>query len=65
MITKETLSSWYEEELTLFRTEMDNKDYSGFTIENYLRDIYFFLEFITRKKEEYIDLNLVKKLPNM
>ena len=51
MITKETLSSWYEEELTLFRTEMDNKDYSGFTIENYLRDIYLFLEFITRKKE--------------
>lgn len=62
MITKDTLFSWYEEELTLFRTEMDNKDYSKFTIENYLRDIYFFLEFITRKKEAYTDLSSIKKL---
>ncbi|KAB7671197.1 tyrosine-type recombinase/integrase [Bacillus sp. B1-b2] len=62
MITKERLFSWYEEELTIFQTEMDNKDYSRFTIDNYLRDIYFFLEYITRKNETRVDLNDVKKI---
>jgi len=62
MINRELLFSWYEEELTIFETEMDNKDYSKFTIENYLRDIYFFLEFITRKKEMKIELGEIKKI---
>ncbi|HWJ80463.1 MAG TPA: tyrosine-type recombinase/integrase [Niallia sp.] len=62
MINRELLFSWYEEELTIFETEMDNKDYSKFTIENYLRDIYFFLEFITRKKEMKVELKEIKKI---
>lgn len=56
------LAEWYEEEVTIFKTEMDNKDYSKFTMENYVRDIYLFLEFMTRKKQEKVELNDVKKL---
>ncbi|WP_141433994.1 tyrosine-type recombinase/integrase [Bacillus sp. 03113] len=61
-ITNETLSNWYEEELMLFETHLDNKEYSSFTIENYKRDILFFLRFLTRKKEERVDLDSVKKI---
>ncbi|MCE4047771.1 MULTISPECIES: tyrosine-type recombinase/integrase [Bacillaceae] len=56
------LASWYEDEITIFQTEMDNKDYSKFTIENYIRDIFLFLEFITRKKAAKVELGDVKKL---
>jgi len=62
MIDKEMLLDWYSEELTIFETEMDNKDYSKFTIENYKRDIFFFLEYITRKKQEKAELSEVKKI---
>ncbi|WP_445506623.1 tyrosine-type recombinase/integrase [Niallia sp. 03190] len=62
MIEKELLSQWYEEELTIFTTHMDNKDYSRFTIDNYVRDILFFLEFITRKKQQKVPLEEVKKI---
>ena len=56
------LASWYEDEITIFKTEMDNKDYSKFTIDNYIRDIFFFLEFMTRKKGTKIELSDVKKI---
>ncbi len=56
------LASWYEDEITIFKTEMDNKDYSKFTIDNYIRDIFFFLEFMTRKKDTKIELSDVKKI---
>jgi integrase/recombinase XerD len=61
-ITPQLLSSWYEEELLIFETEMDNKDYSVFTIENYKRDILFFLEHLVRNKEEKIELENTKKI---
>ena len=54
--------SWYEEELSIFQTDMDNKDYSPFTIENYIRDIVMFLIFITRKQNDKVDLDSVKKM---
>ena len=41
---------------------MDNKDYSPFTIENYLRDVILFLCFITRNQETKVELDLVKKM---
>lgn len=59
---KELLGSWYEEELLIFETHMDNKDYSPFTIENYKRDVLFFLAYLTRKKEEKIELEATKKI---
>lgn len=62
MINKEILFQWYDEELTIFQTEMDNKDYSKFTIDNYLRDIYFFLDYINRNKEEKTSLHNIKKI---
>jgi integrase/recombinase XerD len=61
-ITPQLLSSWYEEELLIFETEMDNKDYSVFTIENYKRDILFFLEHLVRNKEGKIELENTKKI---
>lgn len=61
-ISKELLTSWYEEELLIFETHMDNKDYSPFTIENYKRDVMFFLQYLTRKKEAKIELEGVKKI---
>lgn len=61
-ISNEQLISWYEEELLIFETHMDNKDYSPFTIENYKRDVLFFLGHLTRKKQEKIDLEETKKI---
>ncbi|MFT8322784.1 MAG: tyrosine-type recombinase/integrase [Bacillus sp. (in: firmicutes)] len=62
MMEKDLLSQWYEEVLTIFATHMDNKDYSKFTIDNYIRDIYFFLDYITRKKQQKVPLEEVKKI---
>jgi integrase/recombinase XerD len=56
------LTNWYEDELLIFETQMDNKDYSPFTIENYRRDIMLFLQFINRNKANRIDLEDVKKI---
>lgn len=61
-ISKDLLASWYEEELAIFQTDMDNKDYSPFTIKNYTSDVLMFLQFITRKNGEKIDLNDVTKI---
>ncbi|WP_335869068.1 tyrosine-type recombinase/integrase [Bacillus sp. 2205SS5-2] len=60
--TYDRITDWYEQELVLFKTHMDNKEYSMFTIENYLRDIYFFLEFFTRRNNEWVSLEETKKL---
>ena len=59
---KSIITSWYEEELSIFQTDMDNKDYSPFTIENYLRDVYLFLSFITRIENHKVDLENIKKM---
>lgn len=59
---RHTLLGWYQEELTIFETYMDNKEYSRFTIENYLGDVLIFLEFINRGKDSKVDLNEVKKI---
>lgn len=59
---KQLVASWYEEELAIFQTDMDNKDYSPFTIENYLRDVAMFLCFITRNQETKVELDHVKKM---
>ncbi|MEI5907920.1 tyrosine-type recombinase/integrase [Bacillus spongiae] len=56
------IKEWYEEELLLFETHMDNKEYSRFTIDNYLRDINFFLDFFTRRKQEKVELEEAKKI---
>lgn len=56
------ITFWYEEELSIFQTDMDNKDYSPFTIENYIRDVILFLSFITRNQGEKVDLDSVKKM---
>jgi integrase/recombinase XerD len=56
------INFWYEEELSIFQTDMDNKDYSPFTIENYRRDIILFLSFITRNQSDKVDLDSVKKM---
>ncbi|HJV31057.1 MAG TPA: tyrosine-type recombinase/integrase [Bacillales bacterium] len=61
-MTQQWLTSWYEEELTIFETDMDNKDYSIFTIENYRRDILFFLEYLVRNKDEKMPLEETKKI---
>jgi integrase/recombinase XerD len=61
-ITFQQLASWYEDELVIFETDMDNKDYSTFTIENYKRDILFFLEHLVRHKEEKVELEYTKKI---
>lgn len=61
-ISKDLLASWYDDELTIFQTDMDNKDYSRFTIHNYVNDVLMFLEFINRAKMEKIDLNEVTKI---
>jgi integrase/recombinase XerD len=61
-ITHQLLSFWYEEELIIFETDMDNKDYSIFTIENYKRDILFFLEYLVRNKKEKVELEDTKKI---
>ncbi|WP_191991892.1 tyrosine-type recombinase/integrase [Bacillus aerolatus] len=61
-VQKELILSWYEEELLLFETHMDNKEYSAFTIDNYKRDILFFLAYLTRKKAEKAELEEVKKI---
>lgn len=58
----ETLLQWYEDELLIFETHLDNKDFSPFTIENYKRDILLFLGHLTRKKEEKVELEEVKKI---
>jgi integrase/recombinase XerD len=59
---RDLINSWYEEELSIFQTDMDNKDYSPFTIENYIRDIILFLSFITRNQNDKVDLDSVKKM---
>ncbi|HJV16183.1 MAG TPA: tyrosine-type recombinase/integrase [Bacillales bacterium] len=61
-MTQQWLTSWYEEELTIFETDMDNKDYSIFTIENYRRDILFYLEYLVRNKDEKVPLEETKKI---
>ncbi|MBU8878513.1 tyrosine-type recombinase/integrase [Bacillus sp. FJAT-29790] len=60
--SKSLLTSWYEEELSIFQTDMDNKDYSPFTIDNYTRDVIMFLAYITRNQSDKIDLGHVKKM---
>lgn len=60
--SKELVKSWYEEELAIFQTDMDNKDYSPFTIDNYLRDVIMFLEFVTRNQQSKKDLDHVNKM---
>ncbi|WP_445486968.1 tyrosine-type recombinase/integrase [Niallia sp. 03133] len=62
MREKDRLYEWYEEELILFTTHMDNKDYSKFTIDNYIRDVLLFLEYITRKSQQKVALDDVKKM---
>ncbi|WLR43377.1 tyrosine-type recombinase/integrase [Bacillus carboniphilus] len=62
MINKEQLQEWYADELLIFETEMDNRDYSHFTIENYKRDLYIFLNHITKTKNEKVNLDEVKKI---
>jgi integrase/recombinase XerD len=61
-MTNHTLQSWYEDELLIFETHMDNKDYSPFTIENYKRDVFLFLSYINRKRDEKKELDEIKKL---
>ncbi|WP_138417160.1 tyrosine-type recombinase/integrase [Aquibacillus sediminis] len=56
------IKEFYEDELLIFETHMDNKDYSKHTIDYYLRDVQLFLQFINRKKSEPISLEHVKKM---
>ncbi|MCQ6276304.1 tyrosine-type recombinase/integrase [Bacillus sp. V3B] len=60
--SRSLIISWYDEELSIFQTDMDNKDYSAFTIENYIRDVIMFLSFITRNQSDKVDLDSVKKM---
>ncbi len=62
MHTYDRLLQWYEEELLIFETHMDNKEYSVFTIDNYKRDILLFLDFLTRKKQGKVELEGTKKI---
>lgn len=56
------IKQFYEEELLIFETHMDNKDYSVHTIKNYIKDIYMFLDYINRKKQEPRTLEEIKKM---
>lgn len=61
-MNKEEIDQYYEDELTLFETHMDSKDYSKHTIKFYMRDLRLFLEFVNRKKEEPILLKDIRKI---
>ncbi|OZM57366.1 hypothetical protein CIB95_07855 [Lottiidibacillus patelloidae] len=52
----------YNEELSLFETHMDNKEFSSFTIDNYKRDILLFLSYINKNKQQKVDLSTIKKI---
>jgi integrase/recombinase XerD len=52
----------YNEEISLFETHMDNKEFSSFTIDNYKRDILLFLSYINKNKEQRVDLSNIKKI---
>ncbi|MCA1066070.1 tyrosine-type recombinase/integrase (plasmid) [Rossellomorea sp. AcN35-11] len=61
---KEEIKRCYNDELLVFETHMDNKDYSQHTIKNYLSHVSSFLEFINRinKVSEPVPLQDVRKL---
>lgn len=59
---KQNIELFYEKELLIFQTHMDNKDYSLHTIKNYTTDVHLFLDYINRNKEEMVSLNNIKKI---
>ncbi|WP_083584348.1 tyrosine-type recombinase/integrase [Bacillus weihaiensis] len=62
VIMVEEIEEWYEEELLIFETHMDNKDYSVHTMKNYLRDVRLFLSYVNRKTENPKSLEEIRKM---
>lgn len=56
------LEQYYEEEMTVFETHMDNKEFSKHTMKNYCRDVSQFLEFINRNRDKPVALSDIRKM---
>nr|WP_255488113.1 tyrosine-type recombinase/integrase [Ornithinibacillus hominis] len=58
---KQEILSYYDEELEIFQTYLEDLGYSDFTIHSYFYDVKLFLEYINLGKSECVGLNIVSK----
>lgn len=54
--------SYYEEELDIFKTYLDDKGLSENTLNSYLHDVQLFLEYIYQKKSEPVRLDTITRV---
>ncbi|MEN2464902.1 tyrosine-type recombinase/integrase [Ornithinibacillus sp. FSL M8-0202] len=58
---KQEILSYYDEELEIFQTYLEDLGYSDFTIHSYFYDVKLFLEYINLGESECVELNTVSK----
>ena len=55
------IMDYYEEELDIFETFLEDLGYSSYTIESYLYDIQLFLKFLFKKTSQIVKIDTVSK----